>query len=104
LPDNLIFRNRVKPSSEKYFAFPEMKIGLYRCSSRPDRGRIAIVTKRGAGMRWTDRRARRARPVRTAKSRGPDLPTLGSTLRALKRARGRRWLKSPDTGENAYKP
>jgi hypothetical protein len=40
---------------------------------------------------------RRTWRTRTAKSRGPDLPTLGSSL-AVMTAR-RRWLSSPDTGE-----
>jgi len=37
--------------------------------------------------------------MRTAKARGPDLPTLGSSL--LMMIGERRWLKSPDTGESA---
>ena len=40
--------------------------------------------------------------ARTAKSCGPDPPTLGSTLRAQEP--GGRWLSSPDTGEITYKP
>jgi hypothetical protein len=33
-----IFRNRVKPQNQKYFAFPEMKIMALVASSRPARG------------------------------------------------------------------
>ena len=45
------------------------------------RGRIAIVTTRGAGLRWTHWRARtKRRQLRTVKSCGPDLPMLGSSL------------------------
>jgi hypothetical protein len=36
LPDDLIFRNRVKPSNEKYFSFPEAQIS---CISSPSRRR-----------------------------------------------------------------
>jgi hypothetical protein len=46
----------------------------------PQEGRLAIVTDVGSGMRWAYWRARRARSMRTAKSCGPDLPTLGSSL------------------------
>jgi hypothetical protein len=52
------------------------------CASRPNkRGRFANVTDVGAGMRWTQRRARRARPMRMAKSRGPDASGLVSSSR-----------------------
>src|SRR6202035_3099885 len=43
--------------------------------------------------------ARRAAPARTAKSCGPDAPTLASSLR--KSFRKRRWQTSPVTGESA---
>jgi hypothetical protein len=36
LPDALIFRNRVNPLTQKYFAFLEMKFSFY-ASSRPAR-------------------------------------------------------------------
>ena len=49
LPDGLIFRIRVKRPCEKYFAFTEIQTGLYAAPSRAQEGRIAIVTKRGAG-------------------------------------------------------
>jgi hypothetical protein len=49
-------------------------------------GRIAIVTNVGCGMRWTRqcRRDERHRS-RTAKSRGPDIPTLISSGRRCSR-------------------
>ena len=73
--------------------------------SRPTEGRFAIVTDVGHGMRWTRQRFARdgiagrvgERPVsghqasrrgmlqRTAKSCGPDAPTLASSLRSLSR-------------------
>ena len=40
--------------------------------------------------------------MRTAKSRGPDAPTLASSWRKM--IRQRRRLSSPDSGESAYKP
>src|SRR5215470_83659 len=53
-------------------------------------GRIAIVTTREAGMRWTRRRARRARSERTAKTCGSGAATLALSSRRLAiRPRGR---------------
>jgi hypothetical protein len=57
-----IFRNRVKPRNQKYFASRPTQI---RCISPdvpfPLEGRIAIVTDVGDGMRWTrERQARMA--------------------------------------------
>jgi len=55
---------------------------LYPPPSRPEEGRIAIVTDVGHGMRWT--RAAlltRALTSRTEKSCGPDAPTLASSWR-----------------------
>jgi hypothetical protein len=54
----------------------------------PSEGRIAIVTDVGSGC---DGRTGRAR--RTAKSCGPDPPTLGSS--PARRCAGRRWLSGP---------
>jgi hypothetical protein len=39
----------VQPLLKKYFCFTETKIDLYLFPSRPTKGRLAIVTKRGAG-------------------------------------------------------
>jgi hypothetical protein len=59
-------------------------------------GRPSRRVGRGCdGRGWHDRRAWR---TRTAKSRGPDLPTLGSSLPVMNGRR--RWLSSPDTGEH----
>jgi len=67
----------------------------------PLEGRLAIVTDVGSGMRWACWRARRARPMRTAKSCGPDLPTLGSS--SARHIVERWWLKSPvHQGEHVY--
>src|SRR5439155_8857308 len=45
----LIFRTPVKLQNQKYFAFPEGQIsGMFSAVSRPQEGRIMIVTTRGA--------------------------------------------------------
>ena len=67
-------------------------------------GRIAIVTTREAGMRWTRSAERnflrgRAVPSRTEKSCGPDTPTLVSSAHAYE-ARARREQQSPVPGES----
>jgi hypothetical protein len=64
------------------FRFSE-KCGCLR-ASRPDKRALRpIVTKRGAGCDGREWCARRSVSLRTAKSCGPDLPTLGSSLRSL---------------------
>jgi hypothetical protein len=90
----------------KIFLFPLTPNHIYNsCHPVPLRGRFAIVTDVGHGMRWTRQRFARdgiagrvgERPVsghqasrrgmlqRTAKSCGPDAPTLASSLRSLSR-------------------
>src|ERR1700733_7423808 len=78
----LIFRNPLDVPVET---------GISRFASRaPREGRFAIVTDVGRGMRWTRRCRRRTAPLpgeafwrrrvaRTAKSCGPDIPTLISS-------------------------
>jgi len=96
-------------------------------SSRPTKGRIAIVTdvrrdavdaaafcaRKVAGQASrlvSDHKASgRETMLRTAKSCGPDAPTLASSLRSCvgptglrqNHIRRRRWQKSPVTGESA---
>jgi hypothetical protein len=44
----------VKPCMEKYSGFQKVQISLYPQLSRPrQKGRFAIVTDVGGGMRWT---------------------------------------------------
>src|ERR1700758_3667031 len=57
-------------------------------------GRFAIATMRCAGSGGRIGSRRRAIPERTAKPRGPDPPTLGSSLVDDESMR-RWWLKSP---------
>jgi hypothetical protein len=61
LPDGLIFRIRVKPIQQKYFAFSEARSGVWICHPASIEGRIAIVTDVGSGMRWTRQRAQTKR-------------------------------------------
>jgi len=67
-------------------------------------GRLAIVSETRGGMRWT--RAAlltMAAYPRTAKSRGPDAPTLASSLRkATSAGDGGKKARSP--GRARYKP
>ena len=49
--------------------------------SRPERGALRNVTKRGAGCGGRGWRCGRRRLMRTEKSCGPDTPTLVSSLR-----------------------
>jgi hypothetical protein len=58
----LIFRNRVKPQNQKYFASRLTQISsISKTVPSPLEGRIAIVTDVGDGMRWTrERQAREA--------------------------------------------
>jgi hypothetical protein len=73
---------RVQSSLKKYFALP---VGQIICitsrRSAPQEGRFAIVTNVGAGCGGRFSRERRTRVKRTAKSRGPDAPTLASSWR-----------------------
>jgi hypothetical protein len=62
-------------------------------------GRIAIVTDVEAGCGGRGVRLRRGRISRTAKTCGPDAPTLASSF-AVTPAK-RRWQKSPVTGESS---
>ena len=70
------------------------------------KGRIAIVTTREAGCGGRDDAVRRAASMRTAKSCGPDAPTLASSLAQAAKAccemmvANKHWL----TKESAYKP
>src|SRR5690349_8884533 len=81
LPVVLIFRILVKPVRRRYFAFPEERIRCIAASSRPLRR--AYRDRHDTWVRDAMDRAvspdERCR-LRTAKSRGPDAPTLASSL------------------------
>jgi hypothetical protein len=70
------------------FLFMKNRINAYIAAvPHPQEGRIAIVTDVGCRMRWTFRLGRKKRrrtgSKRTAKSCGPDPPTLGSSLAVM---------------------
>jgi hypothetical protein len=78
--------------------YQKCKSCLWYAIPLPLEGRIAIVTDVGSGMRWTwggsARQTRRRKPFsRTAKSCGPDPPTLGPSSQVTNRGRWR--LSSP---------
>jgi hypothetical protein len=79
---------------------PSGKSSLQTAPSRLDKrgaSRSSRTLGAGCGGRVDD--ARRAALTRTAKSCGPDAPTLASSFRGLF-PRKRRWQKSPVTGES----
>jgi hypothetical protein len=67
--------------------------------SHPDEGRLAIVTNVAVRCGGRDAREGRACVKRTAKSCGPDAPTLASS--GAEGSARRRWQESPVTGESA---
>ncbi len=94
LPVGLIFRNRVKPSEQKYLSSVFRKTmlishpsrarqeGVSRSSRNVVRDVVDAITS--SDVRWGSR---------TVKSCGPDSPTLESTLGVT--SLGEWWLKSP---------
>jgi hypothetical protein len=81
LPDGQISENRVQPPLKKYSDFPKTQITLYPPPSRPTEGRLMIVTAAGRDAVDADGAIDERRLMRTAKSCGPDTPTLVSSLR-----------------------
>jgi hypothetical protein len=67
--------------------------------SRPTEGRIAIVTDAGRDAMDAGCASDESTSARTAKSCGPDAPTLASSFAGL--SAERRWQTSPVTGESA---
>ena len=75
----LIFRSRVKPPLQKYFASLRTQISSLICRPVSTRGALRTSSTRG-GMRWTRQRAsieRRMMLMRTAKSCRSDAPIVG---------------------------
>jgi hypothetical protein len=117
----------VQSSAQKHFSSSPAQITSKSFAIPcPQEGRIMIVTDVGCGMRWTRQRRARASVQtngasafakasaglvpspsnsfgggwpRTAKSCGPDAPTLASSFADFFSAT-RRWQKSPVTGES----
>jgi hypothetical protein len=121
LPDGRIAQIRVQPFAKKYFTSP---VGQIKSTTRaiPSRKRgVAHVINAGrdamdaggardvraasafakASADWRKpRRSLWRRRARTAKSCGPDTPTLVSSFRGKQFPWQRRWQQSPVTGES----
>ena len=76
-----IFRNSVKPENQKYSAFLVGQISGIGPPVSPERGAARDRHERCGEMRWTPESRRRTWPRRTAKTCGPDAPTLAPSLR-----------------------
>src|SRR6266516_2728027 len=102
----LIFRTRVKPQNQKYFAFPEGQIsGIFSAVSRPQEGRIMIVTTRGArdavdalASGASDRAGRKRQGVRRSRVVLAPRPWRHAGRKFSRRPR---WQERPLTGESA---
>jgi hypothetical protein len=91
----------VQPAPQKYFPSRFAQItSISPAVLLPLEGRFAIVTDVGSGMRWTRLHLEDERcGPRTAKSCGPDAPTLASSF--VESSAKRWWQKSPVTRESA---
>ena len=76
-----IHQIKVQPLREKYSDFPKTQITSIIHASRPTEGRLAIVTDAGRDAVDADGAIDERRLRRTAKSCGPDTPTLVSSFR-----------------------
>src|SRR5580693_217380 len=76
-------RKPVQPLRKKYFAFSETQISRSVRTVPPLRGAARERHGRGVGCDGRKGDARRAAPKRTAKSCGPDAPTLASRFAGL---------------------
>src|SRR6202171_1613087 len=83
---------------QKYFRSRLTQITSISAAVPSPRGAARDRHGRGAGCGGRGRRCRRAALTRTAKSCGPDAPTLASRRR--RQLRRRRWQTSPVTGES----
>src|ERR1700730_15155736 len=90
----------VVPLCRRRAALPKTPNQQHRsaCPAPLKRGVSRSSRTLGAGCGGRGGGARRAAQKRTAKSCGPDAPTLASSLRYV--FRRRRWQKSPVTGES----
>jgi hypothetical protein len=90
--------NPVQPRLQKYFASPQTQISNISLTVPSHRGALARSSRTRGGMRWTLMALQDDRRLRwTAKSCGPDAPTLVSSWRV---SRKRRWQPSMVTGES----
>src|ERR1700744_2528246 len=70
----------------------------------PQEGRWPSSLTLGAGSDGRRLREDEPRGTRTAKACGPDAPTLASSSWEANASQGRRWQKSPVTGESTKEP
>jgi hypothetical protein len=81
LPDGQITEFLSSPLAKNISLSPSGKSNLPLAPSRPTEGRLAIVTDAGRDAVDADGAIDERRLMRTAKSCGPDTPTLVSSLR-----------------------
>ena len=101
LPDGLIFRIHVKLAPQKYFSFSEPQISrMVHLVPRSMRGRIAVVTRRGAGR---DGRGRHQPTSDACHGRRRRVVLISRRWdQAREPSHGRRWLSKPGhRGERA---
>jgi hypothetical protein len=97
LPDGLFGRLPVQPLCKKYFCSRATQITSKSPLSRPTEGRFAVVTDAGRDAVDAGGAADESAGLRTAKSCGPDAPTLAFKLVEVSTDDGDK--KSPVTGE-----
>ena len=79
-PRSLDFLSMSSPAARIFLFFRNRKSGYMHRHPVPLRGALRNVTSAGRGRRWTQAAPKtRARLLRTAKSCGPDTPTLVSS-------------------------
>jgi hypothetical protein len=82
LPDRLFRHSCVQPSFEKFSPSRFTQISFITPAVHPTEGRIAIVTDAGLDAMDAGGAADESAGSRTAKSCGPDAPTLASSSRS----------------------
>jgi hypothetical protein len=91
----LIFRNRVKPSAQKYSAFASTQISRITPRVSPDERGARERHERAVGCGGRGWRTRRRRRMRTVKSCGSGAAVLALSGREVSRRRRRQKSRSP---------
>ncbi len=99
MPDRLFYNTAVESLLQKYFASRPTQIRSMFRAVPSHKGRCAMSRTLGRDAVDAGGAVDDGAFSRTAKSCGPDAPTLASSSR--KQFRGRRWQTSPVTGESA---
>ena len=100
---DVVFGRLSSPFRKNISVFPKCKSGVYLALSRLTEGRLAIVTDARRDAVDADGADDERRKRRTAKSCGPDAPTLASSLREATFA-GDGGKKARSPGRARYKP